>query len=164
MAPDDLKTIVPEIPAKTAPQSLLMNRLGLNQRESYLSVIIGILGCFCLVFLVVAIVGYTRAVVPATGAPVCQDAGCFEASALMAANGNFSVDPCDNFYKFACGGWQARNPLNADESSRSVRSDLYYRNEERIRSALETDVVSIHLTLPVLRVLSSKAQISGFFV
>src|SRR4051812_6959232 len=35
-----------------------------------------------------------------------------------------SVDPCVDFYKFSCGGWQKNNPIPSDQASWSVYGKL----------------------------------------
>ncbi len=37
---------------------------------------------------------------------------------------NTDVDPCDNFYEFACGGWIKRTVLPEDKSSYGVFTEL----------------------------------------
>ena len=39
-----------------------------------------------------------------------------------------SVSPCEDFYRYSCGGWQAANPIPADQSSWSVYSKLHNDN------------------------------------
>ncbi|MGO9591319.1 MAG: M13 family metallopeptidase [Candidatus Acidiferrales bacterium] len=48
-----------------------------------------------------------------------------------------SVSPCDDFYKFANGGWMKNNPIPADRSSWGTFSKLSNQNEEKLRGILE---------------------------
>jgi putative endopeptidase len=50
-----------------------------------------------------------------------------------------SVDPCVNFYKFSCGGWQTHNPIPADQASWSVYAKLANDNQQFLWSILVDD-------------------------
>jgi len=41
-----------------------------------------------------------------------------------------SVDPCQDFYKFSCGGWQKNNPIPADQARWSVYGKLADENQQ----------------------------------
>ena len=49
---------------------------------------------------------------------------------LDVTNLDRSVDPCVDFYKFSCGGWQKKNPIPADQASWSVYAKLTYDNQQ----------------------------------
>ena len=48
-----------------------------------------------------------------------------------------SADPCVNFYRYACGGWQRRNPIPPDQTGWSVYGKLYEDNLAFLHGILE---------------------------
>jgi endothelin-converting enzyme/putative endopeptidase len=48
-----------------------------------------------------------------------------------------SVDPCVDFYRYACGGWQRKNPIPSDQTSWSVYAKLYEDNLDFLHGILD---------------------------
>ncbi len=52
-----------------------------------------------------------------------------------------SLDPCQDFYQYACSKWNAANPIPADQVAWGTGSGLQYWNENILREALQKAAV-----------------------
>jgi len=68
-----------------------------------------------------------------------------------------SVNPCEDFYRYSCGGWLKKNPIPSDQSSWSVYSKLTQDNERFLWGILEDTAKPNAARAPVER------EIGDFF-
>src|SRR5215469_11382509 len=48
-----------------------------------------------------------------------------------------TIDPCADFFHYACGGWIKNNPIPPDQSSWDLYSKMEDENKEKLRGILE---------------------------
>ena len=95
--------------------------------------------------------------VPAAGAPAAPSPPAPQASPAEAAPRfdahavDASVSPCDDFYRYACGGWLATHEIPPDQSVWGRFSELRERDIESLHDILEKDAVASPGRTPVQR-------------
>src|SRR6476646_6144120 len=89
-----------------------------------------------LVLVTLATAGYagdTKApAAPADPPSTSRSEGGFDINAL-----DKSVDPCVDFYEFACGGWRKANPIPPDQTRWGRFNELAERNRNALHEILE---------------------------
>jgi putative endopeptidase len=73
----------------------------------------------------------------ATRAALTKPAAARPAGAFDVAAIDRSVDPCVDFYAFACGGWRKANPIPPDQTRWGQFNMLAERNREELHQILE---------------------------
>jgi len=78
----------------------------------------------------------------ATTVPL-HSAGAADAPALDLSNLDRTCAPCDDFYKFATGGWSARTTIPAGHPSWGGFDELVQHNREALHAILEDDAKDV---------------------
>nr|XP_039257034.1 endothelin-converting enzyme 2-like isoform X3 [Styela clava] len=74
--------------------------------------------------------------------PTCTTRACVEVASMLASSMDETVNPCDDFYEFSCGGWEKKNPLPSGHAywdtfsiqKKSIQMDLKNLLEEEIKN------------------------------
>ncbi|XP_031553864.1 neprilysin-like [Actinia tenebrosa] len=105
-----------------------------------LAVVAGVLAVLTIVFIVLFAVSMSRTKEKGTtsGRLICDTKNCLFTAYDMLQQLNQSVDPCEDFYQYACGGWIKSNPLRKGETSRTGFSTVSEKNYAVLKKAVES--------------------------
>lgn len=67
---------------------------------------------------------------------LCLKPKCISIASSIIDSLDENVDPCDDFYKFACGGWIHKNPLPDGHASWGTFGKLTQDNQLILRTVL----------------------------
>ncbi|XP_045162499.2 neprilysin-1-like isoform X2 [Mercenaria mercenaria] len=76
------------------------------------------------------------------GEEVCLTKECSEVAARVISSIDYSVDPCDNFYDFACGSWMKKHVVPEDRSNLYTYGVVRENVKVTIKYLLEGDLES----------------------
>jgi predicted metalloendopeptidase len=72
---------------------------------------------------------------------VCLTPGCIHTAAVILSSMNSTVDPCEDFYEYACGSWIKQHPIPDDAPSVSNFENLGQDLELALKELLENEVI-----------------------
>ncbi|CAD6193961.1 unnamed protein product [Caenorhabditis auriculariae] len=73
---------------------------------------------------------------------ICNTAGCVHAANHLLNSMNTSMDPCQDFFEFACGAWNEAHPIPDDMFAYGTFSYVREQVRQQLRVLLEQEVTS----------------------
>nr|XP_036855854.1 endothelin-converting enzyme 1 [Manis javanica] len=80
---------------------------------------------------------------PAGSPPVCLSEACISVTSSILSSMDPTVDPCQDFFTYACGGWIKANPVPDGHSRWGTFSNLWEHNQAIIKHLLENSTASV---------------------
>ena len=71
---------------------------------------------------------------------VCETGACVQLAGQLLQNMNTTVDPCDDFYEYSCGGWMHNNPIPDDKLRYSTFDQLRDTAQNVLRAELQRSI------------------------
>ncbi|KAF7996611.1 hypothetical protein HCN44_002257 [Aphidius gifuensis] len=107
-----------------------------SKKEIKLLIIVGLLAV-AVIALITALVLQMTIFNTKEHSEMCQSDDCIKTAARIIEAMNKTVEPCNDFYKFACGGWIAKHPIPQSQTSWDQLSFLREELLQNLRILLE---------------------------
>uniref|UniRef100_A0A2C9JGN5 Endothelin-converting enzyme 1 n=1 Tax=Biomphalaria glabrata TaxID=6526 RepID=A0A2C9JGN5_BIOGL len=102
--------------------------------------------CLFLLCIVVVIVAFTRdlhyrdQITLATSNKVCTTKSCVSTAAQIMAGMDFTADPCNDFFQYACGQWNRKHVIPEEKATYNQFDKLHDENQIIMRALLEEPI------------------------
>ncbi|XP_051970428.1 phosphate-regulating neutral endopeptidase PHEX-like [Xyrauchen texanus] len=104
--------------------------------NTLLKVALAVCLCICLSLLIAVITVSNKT----NNEEFCLTPHCIEAAGSILSKMDQSVEPCDYFYQYACGGWLQENPIPEDSSSFGIYPWLRQNVDLKLKELLEQQI------------------------
>lgn len=111
-------------------------------RRTTLEVLLGVLLMASLLALTICLLLLGLQLAPGGGRGLCLTQSCITVAAQIVEALDRTVDPCQDFYQFSCGGWIRRNPLPDGRSRWSTFNSIWEQNQALLKHLLENGTFS----------------------
>ncbi|XP_008424089.1 neprilysin-like isoform X2 [Poecilia reticulata] len=109
------------------------------KKPSFTSLEICLIAVASLLFIVIVVLVISLAT---QSNEICTTADCTKSASRLIRNMDASVDPCDNFYQYSCGGWMKKNIIPETHTKYGLYNILKAELEVVLKSVLEKKVES----------------------
>ncbi|KAI8779126.1 endothelin-converting enzyme 1 [Biomphalaria glabrata] len=78
------------------------------------------------------------------GGGLCTEVGCMETAARAMEYRNTSVDPCEDFFEYACGNYLDARTFKLNNVYYNVLGDMYQENKDKLIDLMERPISQMH--------------------